>query len=237
MALVVLEFSLAFWIVSGYRRSIALPVATCTFTVFAGYTTAKWLAGHQQCDCFGDLFVPMYSVAILDWSIALLLFTFAIERFNKLAFSAICRIRIAAAILLLCGFASLFVAFPTAFNGIVVINPENWVGDLFPYLSVVSEVPVRESTFFAPRRVLVVKTGCPTCDQLLSVLALSAHDPPVAVLDLDDQAVVNLFGTLIVPIPLVVNLDNFGEVTSVESEVTRVFQLLSLENMDELCVQ
>jgi len=146
------ELLLAVWIVSGRGWKWARRVVMSTFVLFGGYSFYLGVSGAQECGCFGAVRVSPWWTFGLDASLAIVIVLWQ-PRHQRRVFKGEWSSCVLDRVLVMVGVVALAMTLLVAAavsgswlsasgllkwgqreNGLVVLEPETWIGQRFPLL-------------------------------------------------------------------------------------------------------
>ncbi len=175
--LVLFEWFLAVWLVSGLLPQQSWYAAIVCFTVFAIVAATKTLTGESNCGCFGDVhFSPRLALSIDITAILLLLSVLPVVRSlptSRISRKSLCLAAAscgAFATLAIGGMSGMFSETQAVVPGLsargryLVAEPASWLGARFPLTSYIDvDAELQSGNWF----VLFVRPSCEACDALL----------------------------------------------------------------------
>lgn len=170
------ELATGLWLLSGWRSAAAIIAATGLFFVFAMFSLYRALAGYESCGCFGQLTVNPWWTFVLDAAVVACLIAVASNVSQSI--SALSRTR-TGAFLASYVFMLAITLSPCLWpersaagkpgvsvnSGLVILEPEKWVGEPFPIGEFLSP---RIDLEYGEWTVLIYHHGCPQCQAALS---------------------------------------------------------------------
>ncbi|MBI1900439.1 MAG: hypothetical protein HYS13_04895 [Planctomycetia bacterium] len=179
LALIVGEFALAAWLLSGRAELGSWVAAVLCFSAFAGVSIAKALAREASCGCFGSLEISPWLAGLIDVAVVTGLCiwrpTVALSGTRLSRHRVGACLLVAAPVVLACAAAlGMFVDAPAvltddgtiAGNGhTVLVEPDNWVGKRLPLLAYLDIAQQVESGQW---RVVFFREGCASCSAAIS---------------------------------------------------------------------
>lgn len=200
------ELALAALLLFGCWPKRTLQVAAVMFALFGAFSSYRGWAGYESCGCFGSFQVNPWITAVLDGAMLLLAawgawkspaeHYFQLKRFYY-AGSAYAVAGLLAAVGMIANAPPSLddAAFADA-DGLIILEPETWIGKPFPLTSHLSPaVPLHEGRW----TILVHHHDCPHCQEAVPQyerLAAAEDDrrialvetPPYEEMDLPQQA-------------------------------------------------
>jgi len=179
LGLVIFEFALAAWLYSGRYPSKAGAFGAMVFFVFAIVSANRFFSGEADCGCFGQLKVPPAVTAILDVVLAALLALTSpkpTRTAGTQSWTGILSVIVFAAFTV---WACL--SFRTAHlgedgslsgSGIVVLEPERWIGQTVPIGGFLED---SKGVFKGEWELMVFNFNCPVCREMVQK-AVSEND-------------------------------------------------------------
>lgn len=187
------ELALGALLLFGCWPKRVLLAAAVMFALFGAFSTYRGFAGYESCGCFGSFQVNPWITTTLD-GVLLLLSAWAawkspakchheLKRFYR-AGSVYAAMGLLAAVGMIVSAPSSLAdaAFADA-NGLIVLEPETWIGKPFPLTSHLSpEVPLHEGRW----TILIHHHDCPHCQEAVPQyerLAVTENDRRIALVE------------------------------------------------------
>jgi hypothetical protein len=184
-ALIVVELALAAACFAGFQPRKVRLLLLMLFTCFAGYAAYFLTTGAESCGCFGAVTVPPAWTLSLDISVLTLLWKWQPEEEgvgeqSNAAYGWM-KWGMVYAAMVLPATAVFLVRQPTALaseeslakvRGIIVLEPESWVGQPLP---IISEVDVGDELATGEWLVLLYHHDCPKCQEVMSLFRQRAE--------------------------------------------------------------
>ena len=153
--------------------------ATTVFAAFATFSLVRALYGFESCGCFGTLVVNPWITFSLDVILAIMLFQASRLEVEALGMAA--RIPVALFTLLLVGVPLTVLAFRTSprmmsdldelglasSNGVIILEPNEWVGKPLPIQSLLTGTPSQEDMMADEWIVVLYHHDCVKCEALI----------------------------------------------------------------------
>jgi len=170
------ELTLAVALLLGWWPLLLRRVGICCFALFAIVSAYKLIIGERSCGCFGSLHVPPAVTFALD---CVMVAAFAVcrppaeerkpisMRKALIAGSAALTVMIAVAVAVTFGREALLARAggSVRVGGVVILEPEKWVGRAFPLLS---EIDVAGELSRGRWEVLLYHHDCPACREAIA---------------------------------------------------------------------
>jgi len=172
---VVVEISVAVWLMSGYRQKAAQTVGQGMVLIFLFAASSKLLSGAESCGCFGRMEVSPIVTAALDF-VSLILLTFWTINDHCQAHG---KVRLSLAIIAAATLSGVSLNYIYSFgpvdfdsfgeylpeNRTIVLRPEEWKGRSLPIMDFIEDSSELAAGEWA---VVLYHADCKQCEQLLS---------------------------------------------------------------------
>lgn len=199
VALVELELSLGLFLVLRVLLSVAQPVAGVAFTAFSGFALSEWIAGAENCGCYGSMSISPEYAALIDATVAVLLCMTSWSNRSQLATSHSRAFRgplgagiIAISALLLNqtaiqqGDAGIYLTR----DGAVILEPSKWLGRRLPIAPFLTNSAVVSRGNWI---LVLVSSQCSKCQSFIAELeADGVHKLPWQDTEVGSVAVVDI---------------------------------------------
>jgi hypothetical protein len=169
--LVLGEFFLAVWLFAGKWPRLCKNTVLCVFAIFSFVALILIFNGESSCGCFGDFSIPPHVTLLFDIAALALVICWSPKETNATvvgALIAIASILAAIMVLKIIQFESKVLSDigSETYNGVVIIDPENWKGRELPLSEFIEgpETPHKSGVW----QVILYDEHCEKCQQLVS---------------------------------------------------------------------
>jgi hypothetical protein len=188
------EIFFSFWLIAGLLPKLTWLASIVLFSVFTIVSLFKAVTGETSCGCFGNVTVNPWITTVFDITVVgLLLFVkpvgviFNIKDFcyELVGLRKRGRIVVVTMIWLIVAIPITYTMIAVEKNDIdglgyefvgadskkmVVLKPENWVGNKFPLLPYIESIDIREVLKSGEHTVVLFHNDCPNCVNLINRL-------------------------------------------------------------------
>ena len=169
------ELAIGLWLLSSWRLATARIVTTGLFVAFALFSLYRSVAGYESCGCFGQFVVNPWWTFIFDVGIAVGLSVIPLnvsQTSSDFWVPRTCAFGVGYACVVMITLSPFYWSHPSAIeapgvsikSGLVILKPEEWVGNTFPLCDFLSsKVDVETGEW----NVLIYRHDCLECQKTL----------------------------------------------------------------------
>ncbi|HUO11028.1 MAG TPA: MauE/DoxX family redox-associated membrane protein [Phycisphaerae bacterium] len=177
------EILLASWLASGWQRRTANLIAVGFFLIVVCIAASKWSSGELSCGCFGPLKVSPWITTFLDLGILAGLLWQLFRKGQRHARASTARIVGALVVGGSAAMAMPAIAYHfhpaaasgeavTDASGLIVLEPEKWVGKPFP---LATKIVTQKTITQGVCRIVLFHSDCPDCQRLMPQIEQTAR--------------------------------------------------------------